>query len=169
MHKAMEKLDLARMSTDDDAIRAEIERLAAENAFTAEEARVLLGSGPLGDIRAFLTGPLGSLVRSADILRREMAFSILLPAWKFYPHCEKDEQIFLQGAIDCLVEKDDTLTIIDYKTDRVPEGSLLRDHYQRQLRIYGAAAERIFKKPVAGLWLWSFHLREAVPVPFRES
>ena len=87
----------------------------------------------------------------------------------FYPHCEKDEQIFLQGAIDCLAEKDGTLTIIDYKTDRVPEGSLLRDHYQRQLRIYGAAAERIFKKPVAGLWLWSFHLREAVPVPFRES
>ena len=169
MHKAMEKLDLARMNTDDAAIRAEIERLAAENAFTAEEARVLLGSGPLGDIRAFLTGPLGSLVRSADILRREMAFSILLPAWKFYPHCEKDEQIFLQGAIDCLAEKDGTLTIIDYKTDRVPEGSLLRDHYQRQLRIYGAAAERIFKKPVAGLWLWSFHLREAVPVPFRES
>lgn len=106
-------------------------------------------------------------MRTASVIRKEMPFSLLLPARDFYPDCEAGDTIFLQGAMDCLLENDGALTVIDYKTDRVAEGRLLADHYHRQIQIYGTAAERIFRRPVAALWLWSFHLREAVPVPKR--
>ena len=171
MHKAMETLDLARLPADAEALAAAVKDLAAARVFTEDEARLLLtrrsGRRPLDDILAFLESPLGALMRTASVIRKEMPFSLLLPARDFYPDCEAGDTIFLQGAMDCLLENDGALTVIDYKTDRVAEGRLLADHYHRQIQIYGTAAERIFRRPVAALWLWSFHLREAVPVPKR--
>ena len=169
MHKAMEQLDLARLAADPAAISEEITRLTALRRFTEEESRILLGSSrggrPVYDILAFLQSPLGELMRTASVIRKEMPFSLLLPAKAFYPDCGPEETIFLQGAMDCLLEKDGRLTVIDYKTDHVADAAQLRDHYHRQLQIYGAAAERIFRKPVEALCLWSFRLKEAVPVP----
>lgn len=170
MHKAMELLDFHTLEESPAAITAAIKDLSEKRAFTDEEARILLGTHkgrrPVEDIRAFMKSTLGLLMRRAQIVRKEMAFSILLPAGEFYPSCEKGEEIFLQGAIDCLLEKDGKLVIIDYKTDHVPDGQILADHYHRQLQIYGEAAETILQKPVAALYLWSFHLKEAVRVPF---
>lgn len=169
MHKAMEQLDLARLPDDPAAIADAIRALAERRRFTEDEARILLGTSrgrrPTDDILAFLRSPLGGLMRTASRIRKEMPFSLLLPASDFYPDCGPDETIFLQGAMDCLLENEGRLTVIDYKTDHVPDGAMLADHYRRQLQIYGAAAERIFGKPVDALWLWSFHLKEAVPVP----
>ncbi len=170
MHKAMELLDFHTLVESPAAIGAAIKALAEKHAFTEEEASILLGTHkgrrPVEDIRAFMQSTLGLLMRRAQIVRKEMAFSILLPAREFYPACEKGEEIFLQGAIDCLLEKEGKLVIIDYKTDHVPDGQILADHYHRQLQIYGEAAETILQKPVAALYLWSFHLKEAVRVPF---
>lgn len=169
MHKAMEQLDLARLAADPAAISEEITRLTALRRFTEEESCILLGSSrggrPVYDILAFLQSPLGELMRTASVIRKEMPFSLLLPARAFYPDCGPEETIFLQGVMDCLLEKDGRLTVIDYKTDHVADAAQLRDHYHRQLQIYGAAAERIFRKPVEALCLWSFRLKKAVPVP----
>ena len=170
MHKAMELLDFHALEESPAAIAAAIKDLSEKRAFTEEEARILLGTHkgrrPVEDIRAFMKSTLGLLMRRAQIVRKEMAFSILLPAEEFYPRCEKGEEIFLQGAIDCLLEKEGKLVIIDYKTDHVPDGQILAGHYHRQLQIYGEAAETILQKPVAALYLWSFHLKEAIRVPF---
>lgn len=170
MHKAMELLDFHILEENPAAIAAAIGALSKKHAFTEEEAGILLGTHknrrPVDDILSFMKSTLGLLMRRAQIVRKEMAFSILLPAREFYPACENGEEIFLQGAIDCLLEKGGKLVIIDYKTDHVPDGQILADHYQRQLQIYGEAAETILQKPVAALYLWSFHLKEAVRVPF---
>lgn len=166
MHKAMEKLDFRTLPASEDAIRGAIRSLADDNVFTEDEAKTLLGRrGPALDILAFLKSPLGALMQSADVIRKEMPFSILLPAREFYPSCEDGEEIFLQGAIDCLLEKDGRLTIIDYKTDRVENGAILREHYHRQLTIYAESAEKILGKPVERLCLWAFHLRETIDIP----
>ncbi len=168
MHRAMEELDLAHLPADEEAIAREIRRLAAAHLFTEEEAALLLDTSrrrrPTSGILAFLESPLGRLMREADTVRKEMPFSLLLPAAEFFPDCE-DESIFLQGAIDCLLENKGRITIIDYKTDRISDGRLLAEHYHRQLQIYGNAAERLFQKPVDALYLWSFHLNQAIPVP----
>lgn len=166
MHKAMEMLDLRTLPADENAIRDAIRKLAEENTFTAEEAETLLSRRqPAKSILAFLRGPLGRLMREADVIRKEMPFSILLPAREFYPAAEEGEEIFLQGTIDCLLEKDGHLAIIDYKTDRAENGEILREHYHRQLEIYADAAERILGKPVETLCLWAFRLNEKIDIP----
>ena len=171
MHKAMELLDFQTLENSSAAITGAITALTESHAFTEEEKNILSGSHkgrcPIADISDFMDSTLGILMKRAQIVRKEMAFSILLPARDFYPSCEPGDEIFLQGAIDCLLEKDGKLVIIDYKTDHVPAGQILADHYHRQLQIYGKAAEQILQKPVVGLYLWSFHLKEAIRVPFK--
>ena len=173
MHKAMEKLDFHTLTPSIPAIQEEIRRLTALHTFTEDEARILLsrryGRYPVADILKFMESTLGILMKRAAIIRKELPFSILLPARQFYPQCEEGETIFLQGAIDCLLEKDNKLVIIDYKTDRVPDGETLAAHYHRQIQIYGASAEKILGKPVAAMYLWSFHLTEAVRVRKQEE
>ncbi len=168
MHKAMEKLDFQALSPDEGAITDAIRKLAESHVLTEEEEKVLLasrrGRQPVKDILRFMESPLGTLMKRAQTIRKEMPFSILLPAQEFYKDCGPDETIFLQGAIDCLLEKDGKLVIIDYKTDRVENGEALAAHYQRQLQIYGESAQKILGKPVVALYLWSFHLKEAVRV-----
>lgn len=168
MHKAMEKLDFQTLSPGEDAVTLAIRALGESHQFTEEELKVLLssrrGRRPVRDILRFMESPLGTLMKRAHTIRKEMPFSILLPAQEFYKDCSPDETIFLQGAIDCLLEKDGKLVIIDYKTDRVESGEVLAAHYQRQLQIYGKSAQKILGKPVVALYLWSFHLKEAVRV-----
>lgn len=169
MHKAMELLDLSQLPPEEAAISEAIRKLSEGGVFTAEETAVLLGRKgrrrPVSDILAFLRSPLGALMQNAGQIRKEMPFSILLPARDFYPDCEEGESLFLQGAVDCLLETDGALIIIDYKTDRTEDPEALRSHYRIQLQIYGKALAAITGKPVRGLYLWSFHLHQALPVP----
>lgn len=168
MHKTMELLDLIHLPPVETAIRQEIESLYERNALTAEEKGILLhhsgAKSPVRDILKFMHSPLQEAMKKADIIRKELPFSVLLPASRYYPDCEKGEDIFLQGVIDCLLETDGQLTIIDYKTDRIQSADELKKHYTAQLLIYKEAAEQILKKPVTGLYLWSFHLEKMIPV-----
>ncbi len=167
MHKAMEILDLTRLK-DAASVRAALREAAAQNRFTENEADILLRErptkNPAEDIAAFLQSPLGDTLRRAKSIRKEMPFSLLLPAKKFYPDCEESEQIFLQGTMDCLLITETGAVIIDYKTDRAKTAEELASHYAPQLKIYGEAAERLLALPVCGLYLWSFALGRAIPI-----
>ena len=104
-------------------------------------------------------------MKEASSIRKEMPFSILLPAHSFYPQCEKNEKIFLQGVMDCLLETSEGLTIIDYKTDRTLSAMELQKHYAVQLTVYGEAASKLLGKPVLHLYLWSFTLGKEIEIP----
>ena len=167
MHKAMEILDLAHL-TDAASVRAAIREARNKNIFTEDEAKILLrdrpGKNPAEDIARFLQSPLGDAMRNAKRIHKEMPFSLLLPAQKFYPDCEEGEQIFLQGTLDCLLETDTGAVIIDYKTDRARAAEELAAHYAPQLKIYGEAAEKLLAIPVCGLYLWSFALGREIKI-----
>jgi len=66
----------------------------------------------------------------------------------------RDEEIVVQGVIDCIFEEEDGLVIVDYKTgwfdvaDYENEAGRVRSVYGEQLRLYRRAAELIFEKPV---------------------
>lgn len=166
MHTVMENLDFSHIH-DETSVKKDLENMTAQGILTEDETHFLLTPGPHHPCRAiaiFLNSPLGRRLAEADHVRKELPFSLLLPADRFYPDCEPGETVFLQGVIDCLMEKDGQLTIIDYKTDRENNPSLLESHYRRQLSVYADAAESILQKPVVSLLLWSFHLGQAVPV-----
>ena len=81
---------------------------------------------------------------------REFRFSLLLDAGKIYPGAE-GEELLLQGVVDCCLEEDGALVIIDYKTDNVRAEEEIASRaglYRGQLLAYAEALSRIFEKPV---------------------
>ena len=62
----------------------------------------------------------------------------------------------MQGVIDCLLETEQGLTVIDFKTDRVSRNFAAQraEKYRAQLSAYKRAAETVFAKPVTGCALY---------------
>lgn len=83
-----------------------------------------------------------------------------------------DDEILVQGVIDCIFEDEDGLVLLDYKTDKITgrfvhgfEGAkeILAERYQVQLQLYTRAIETIMKKKVKHRYLFFFdggHLLE---------
>lgn len=168
MHRAMEMIDFTTLPAEEAAIEAALHGLVEKKVFTEEEGHILLSGkrkpAPVSSLLTFARGPLAEKMKTASAIRKEMPFSILLPARSFYPDCEEGENIFLQGVMDCLLEYEKDFIIIDYKTDRTMTEEELKNHYKIQLQVYGEAAEKLLGKPVSHLYLWSFTYGKAIEV-----
>ncbi len=135
-------------------VREEIQRLVEMDILTpaaAKEIRPEL-------IAAFFDSELGREAAKAEDLRREFKFSVLEPAGQFYPGLPEGEEILLQGVIDCCFTGTRGLTVIDFKTDRVTEGSeeAHSKRYLTQLDVYTRALSKITGCPVQRRVLWYF-------------
>ena len=125
-------------------INHEIARLEEEKFITAREAEAVDAEAIDGLFRS----PLGRRMLAAKNMRREFKFSLLVGADEVFG-AAAGEQVLLQGVVDCCIEEDGELVIIDYKTDRVRGAAVERraETYAGQLRAYAAAMERITGKP----------------------
>ena len=63
------------------------------------------------------------------------------------PFIMDHQGVLVQGIIDVFWIKDDTLTVLDYKTDRVKKSEELVLRYQTQLELYKDALGRNFGTP----------------------
>ena len=148
-HLVLEHLNFEKTGSEQD-LAEEIRRLVEKHFLTQEEA----DSVNRQDLLRLFRSPLGVRMRNAEKCRREFRFSLLCNACEFYPEREKkadDEKILLQGVIDCCLEEDDGIVLIDYKTDRVTKGRETAEraqYYLPQLEAYTKALIRIFAKPV---------------------
>ena len=91
-----------------------------------------------------------------------------MPAEDYFPDAE-GEEILMQGVVDCCIEEEDGLVILDFKTDRV-SGDALRERaesYAPQLRAYAAAMSRMTGKRVRRCLLEFLFTGEEVEVPLR--
>ena len=101
-------------------------------------------------IERLFRSELGRRMLRAEKPLREFRFSLLLDAERLYPGAE-GEQLLLQGVVDCCLEEDGELVIIDYKTDNVRTAEEIAQRaalYRGQLTAYAEALSRIFKKSV---------------------
>ena len=67
------------------------------------------------------------------------------------------EKLLLQGVVDCCIEENGRLCIIDYKTDAVRTDADIAQrsaYYTGQLRAYAAALTRIFGMEVSDCVLY---------------
>lgn len=177
MHKAMEMIDFTKLPEKADpdrmkeALTDAINGLKDRGAFSQEEADFLLQGGkdrnrkPLDQLLAFTHSGLFDRMKKAKRIHKEMPFTILLPISDFRETAGESpstDKLLMQGVMDCLLEDEDSLFIIDYKTDRIRDEEEFRAHYTQQLRIYRKAAEKLFHKPVTGLSLWSFEIEKEI-------
>lgn len=144
-HLVLQYMDFSQTASPE-AIAAEIARLRALEFITAREAEAVEAAA----IYKLFASPLGRRILAADQIIREFKFSLLVDAEPLFPEAG-DEQLLLQGVVDCCIEEAGELTIIDYKTDRVrteEEISSRAALYRAQLMAYASALRRIYQKPV---------------------
>ena len=160
MHCAMQYLDYARCSTEEE-LEEEISRLVLARYLSQFQADALQRSA----ILKLFSGPLGKRILAAERLNREFKFSLLTPA-RVLIGGESDEQILFQGAVDCWWETEGEITIVDFKTDHVEDGGFerLTDRYRRQVELYAYALERITGHPVTQASLYFFSIGREIPI-----
>lgn len=159
-HLVMQYIDFARTDRVED-IAGEMDRLCRSGFLTEKQAAAV----PPEDIRAFFASELGRRLREGARVIREFRFSLLCPANTWYPEAPEGEEILLQGVVDCCLEEEDGLVVIDFKTDGRVEPAL----YTGQLAAYALAMERILEKPVKGAALWYLRKNRLVWVKIPEK
>ena len=144
-HKLLQYMDFGA-ARGREGIRREIERLLAAGFLSPREAQAV----NLSAVERLFRSPLGKRMLAADEPLREFRFSLLLDAGGLYPGAE-GEELLLQGVVDCCLEEDGALVLIDYKTDNVrteEEIAARAERYRGQLTAYRDALTRILGKPV---------------------
>lgn len=157
-HMLLQFMDYARTGSPEE-IRRELERLTAAGFLS----RVQADAVDVDCVYRLFSSELGKRILAADSLRREFRFSLLCPVEKFFGAGE-GEQVLLQGVMDCVIEENGELTIIDYKTDRVRADALHEraKGYEKQLAAYAYAAHRMTGKPVRECVLYFLYAGETV-------
>ena len=149
MHLLMQYLDLNGPDPEEQAAS-----LTARHLLTPEQAASL----DLEQVRRFLASPLAQRIRRAEQVYREYRFSLLLPAALYDPAAEPEDELMLQGVVDCAFRTEEGLVIVDFKTDRIrPEEAPARaELYRPQLTAYSQALSRVLETPVAEMVLYFF-------------
>ena len=136
-------------------IRAEVQRLADRGFLTQEQAQIVNCEA----IADFFSTELGKKLRSGTPYIREFKFSILDEGSRYGAGLQ-EEEVLLQGVVDCALMEADGITVLDFKTDHVTEETLpaVVERYRPQVEAYGDALRRIYEMPVKAMYLYFFHL-----------
>ena len=148
-HMALRYLDLRRLDSPEHAAE-ELERLVAAGRLSEREA----GAVDIASLLRFAGSELGRKIAGSERVLREFPFALLCEAGRFFQDAG-EEELLLQGVVDCCIIEEDGLTVVDYKTDRVRPGEEARraELYRSQLEAYCWAMSRITGLPVKAGYL----------------
>jgi len=158
MHGVMQHIDFGQ-DLSEKGLKLQLESLVTKEMILPQQVSLI----DLAGVHKFFASPLGQrMIRSAKV-RRELPFSMMLQAKKFYPDIlDEGENIFVQGIIDVLFDEPDGMVLIDYKTDKNTETII--DKYKMQINLYSEAAEKILKKDIKEKYLYLFHNGTVIPM-----
>ncbi|MFB5937105.1 helicase-exonuclease AddAB subunit AddA [Peribacillus frigoritolerans] len=167
-HLVMQHIDLSKEITIQSIQQLIIDLIQRE--LLTEEQKEAVDPETIVD---FFDSEIGQRIQRAKSIRREVPFTMSLLAKEAYSDWTAgDEEVLIQGVIDCIFEDEQGLVLLDYKTDTITgrfangyEGAkgILADRYQMQLQLYTRAVEGIMNKKVTGRYLFFFdgsHLLE---------
>ncbi len=146
-HLVLQHVDLLG-GLDYFGLSAQIDGMIDRGLMTEDDREVV----DIEKVAGFFESDLGRLVRehAPGRVRREMHFLMGLRPSKLgldeLAAYDESERIRVQGIMDCVVETDEGLVLIDYKTDRVGQDGLPDrvERYRAQMRLYGMALRRIY-------------------------
>ncbi|MDQ0203888.1 helicase-exonuclease AddAB subunit AddA [Pectinatus haikarae] len=158
MHSVMQHLDLKKDLTDK-GIQIQLEEMAEREIIEREQIKRVNRQS----VQKFFCSSVGRRLLKSPLVRREMQFSRMLEAQRFYADAQPENRIFTQGVIDLLFTESDGLVLVDYKTDNC-SGDEAAVKYKMQIKLYSEAVEAILTKPVKEKYLYLFHSGEIVPL-----
>ena len=76
-----------------------------------------------------------------------------------------DDRVLVRGMVDGIIVGDESLEIVDFKTDAIEASEVPQrcERYQPQMQMYSRAMARIWRRPVAVCWLVFLTPRQVVP------
>ena len=150
-------------------LRQEAGRLRLAGVLTEGESVAL----KLPALARFWDSAAGRQIRSAaGAVQRELPFTArfspaeLVALGLMKEELEADEFIVVQGVADLAVLLPEEIWLLDFKTDRMTAEAVeeKRAHYAPQLKLYAAALEKIYNRPVTRRWLHFFDAGETTSV-----
>ena len=138
-------LALQYLNFSDPDATGQVAALREKRLLTPEQA----ASIDLEQLEVLLSSPLAEDIRNGKNVLREYPFTVLIHASELDERAGDDE-VLLQGVVDCCFETETGLTVVDFKTDRVFGEDVRRraEHYRPQLEAYSSALERVLEKKV---------------------
>ncbi|WP_147802170.1 helicase-exonuclease AddAB subunit AddA [Alkalicoccus halolimnae] len=159
MHAVLQYIDYQASSEKE--IDMELGKMLAKELLTTEEADQV----DKKQLLDFLNSETGNHLKNALWIEREVPFTYSVPASRFYPDWEGEEEfLFVQGIVDCVYKSQDrSLHILDYKTDKITgkfkdhtkAAESVRERYHFQLSLYREALESAWDTQIqsCGLYL----------------
>ncbi|WP_338449093.1 helicase-exonuclease AddAB subunit AddA [Niallia oryzisoli] len=161
MHMVMQHIDFSK-PVEHETINKLVDDMVRKELLTVEQKSVIEPEL----ICSFFESTLGKRMTSAPSLKREVPFSLSLPAVEAYEDWTgEDEPVLVQGIIDCLFEDQEGLVLVDYKTDGITDRykggfeearPILEKRYRVQIDLYTKAVEQIYKRPIKERYLFFF-------------
>lgn len=140
-HRFMELLDYT-IAWDEASLRQKLATFVESGVFSQNEADSL----DIAGVAAFYQSPYGAELAKARKVKRELAFTALLPAREVLL-MDTDDETVVQGAIDLLYcREDNAWVLVDYKTGKLGQDTdeAFLSHYGRQMELYTLALEHLF-------------------------
>lgn len=182
-HFFLQQLDFSLFKTENQTAYVEIltkesQRMLDEKFMESDQLAVV----QMDEIIKFLLDEVGQFViENAEHLKREQAFSFLLPASQLLQSrldeisLEKleEDQLLVHGVIDNFVQTSEGLVLIDYKTDRFRHNinlskeeqiELIIKKYKFQVSLYAQALEHAKGQRVSKAFLVLLDFGETVEV-----
>ena len=133
-----------------EALRKIKQKMLEDGVFTPEEGAAIRPE----DAAAYMESALGRRMLASEEVHREWGFNLL----------RREENMLVQGVVDCAFLEGGSWVIVDYKTDRVEDEGKFTEVYRPQLEWYAKALRELTGKEVKELWLWSISRQKAYRV-----
>ncbi len=161
VHTALQLLDI------------NLEQSAIPEAVAALERQGLLPEGAAEAINMdwivrFYRSDIARRMRISPDVRQELPFNLAVPAHVVFPGETGEEEILVQGIIDCCFMESGKWVLLDYKTNRVGGSNTaqaIAAHYRPQILTYRTALEEITGIPVAEAYLYLLSVGEEISIP----
>ncbi|MGM7636215.1 helicase-exonuclease AddAB subunit AddA [Bacillus sp. Hm123] len=169
VHTVMQHVPLDGQPTVAD-IHSLLERLIQRELLTTEQVEMIDSNR----VVSFFETEVGQMLLRADHVYRETPFNMGVKASELHVDWSDPEEVVLvQGVIDCLMEVDGQLYLLDYKTDQITgrfaggfaeARPVLEERYRLQIDLYAKAVEQIWKRKIARKYLFFFDGAHALQI-----
>ena len=95
-------------------------------------------------------------------LYKEQPFVYGVSANRLGEQFPEEEKVLIQGIIDVFFVENDSIVLLDYKTDVIASKEELWNRYEVQVRYYEEALHKLMDMPIKEKVLYSFYLGECV-------
>lgn len=170
MHLVMQKIDVTLPITQLH-IETTIEQLVSARFINSAVAQHINRQ----QISDFFSSPLGQQMIAAHHHRREVPFSLMMPAANLFHELahDSDSSVLVHGIIDGYFETEKGLVVYDFKTDRLSQHAdverTMLSRYNGQMQTYCLALAQITQQPIAACYLCALSCRQNILVPIERD